>query len=301
MTHRLAILCVALFAAATCFADFDYKSDVSIRLDDTSDRSSRSQYRFRFNPEYDFDNGWSVHGFVSTGDDYDSAYNTIDENDDDIHIRRLFARYEHGDSKLEAGVIPPYKGRVSSTGLSKEGWIRGLRSVWGMENGAFEIVVGDLEDLRASRALSGEFDLNYVEVEYSGQLNEAWSFELGGEELFDDHFLRGEIRYLAKSNAYWALELIHNTSTSNSKTILSTLRDIERPQAPVEWFVYYSYTATGFGPRAELSEDFLEVGHAIATKLKSAFPAFKRLEWFTEIELYEETARIKAGLEFALN
>ncbi len=299
--YRPAILCLALFASAASLADFDYNGDVSIRLDDTSDRSSRSQYRLRFNPRYDFGNGWSVHGFVSTGAEFDSAYSTIDDNDDEIHVRRLFMRYERGGSKLEAGVIPPYKGRVSSTGLSKEGWIRGLRSVWGTEDGAFEIVAGDLEDLRASRALSGDFDLNYIEVEYSGQLNETWSFELGGEELFDDRFLRGEIRYLAKSGAYWALELIHNTSTSNSKAILSTLRDLEAPQNPIEWFVYYSYTATGFGPRAELSEDFLEVGHAIATRLKGAIPMFERLEWFTEIELYEDTARIKAGFELSLN
>ena len=167
---------LAMCASVPCAAQFDYSGDISIRMDERSDRSFRSQYRFRFKPEYDFGNGWSVHGFVATGDKFDSAYNTIDDNDDDIYLRRLFARYERGDSKLEAGVIPPYKGRVSSTGLSKEGWIRGLRGVWGAKRGAFEVVVGDLEDSRAKSALTGDFDVNYIEVEYSGRLNDSVDF-----------------------------------------------------------------------------------------------------------------------------
>ena len=290
-----------LCASVPCAAQFDYTGDLSIRIDDTSDRPGRSQYRLRFGPRYDLGDNWSVHGFVATGDEFDSAYNTIDENDDQIHVRRLFARYARGDSKVEVGVIPPYKGRVSSTGLSKEGWIRGMRGVWGTEKGAFEVVVGDLEDLRASRTFSTDYDLNYVEVEYSRKLNASWTYEVSAEELFDDRFLRGEVRYLTRADAYWAFEVIYNTSDDNSKVILSSLRNIERPAGPIEWFVYYSYTGTGFGPRAELSEDFLEVGHAVATKFKGAVPALERLEWFAEVELYEETARLKAGFEFSLD
>ena len=299
--HRLALLCGALIAAAPSAAEFDHTGDLSFRIDERSDRSFRSQYRLRLKPEYAFDNGWSVHGFIATGDKFDSAYNTIDDNDDDIYLRRLFARYERGDNKLELGVIPPYEGRVSSTGLSKEGWIRGVRGVWGTQKGAIEIVVGDLEDSRASRAFSDNFEAGYIEVQYSGRLNDSWTFEIGGEELFDDNFVRGEIRYLAKSEAYWALEIIHNTSESDSQIILSTRRDIDRRNGAIEWFTYYSYTGSQFGTRAEFSEDFVDVGHSIVTKLKGGVFRLKRLQWFTEVEFYEETARLKAGVEFSLD
>ena len=299
--RRFALAFAVLCVSAPCVAQFDYKGDVSLRIDERSDRSFRSQYRFRLKPEYDFGNGWSAHGFVATGDQFDSAYNTIGDNDDKIYVRRLFARYERGDSKLEAGAIPPYKGRVSSTGLSKEGWIRGLRGVWGTQRGAFEVVVGDLEDSRASRALSGDFAVNYIEVEYSGRLNDSRTLEIGGEELFDDNFIRGEIRYLAKSQAYWALELIYNTSEAESQVILSTRRDIDRPRGPIEWFTYYSYTGSQFGQRAELSEDFVDVGHSIATKFKGGVFSLERLEWFADVEFYEGTSRLKAGFEFSLD
>ena len=297
----LTLALLGLCVSAPSAAQFDYSGDLSIRVDERSDRSFRSQYRFRFKPEYDFGNGWSAHGFVATGDKFDSAYNTIDDSDDDIYLRRLFARYERGDSKLEAGVIPPYKGRVSSTGLSKDGWIRGLRGVWGRPRGDLEIVVGDLEDSRASRALTGDFEVNYIEVEYAGQLNDSWTFQIGGEELIDDNFVRGEIRYLAKNQAYWALEIIHNTSASDSQVILSTRRDIARPRGPIEWFMFYSYTGSDFGSRAELSEDFVDIGHSVVTKFKGGVFSLERLKWFADVEFYEETARLKAGFEFSLD
>ena len=36
--------------------------------------------------------------------------------------------------KTELGIIPTYKGRVSSTGLSKDGWITGIRHVRKLQN-----------------------------------------------------------------------------------------------------------------------------------------------------------------------
>ena len=290
-----------LLLSAPCAAEFAYDGDISVRYDDASDRSSRSQYRFRLKPQYSLDNGWSFHGFIATGDEFESAYNTIDDDDDELHIRRLFARYADGDNKVEVGVIPPYKGRVSSTGLSKEGWIRGVRVVRGTRKGAFEVVVGDLEDLRASRALGSPFDLSYLELEYSARINQAWSFEIGGEEILEDRFVRGEVRYTNDNQATLAAEVIHNTSTSDSKVVLSTVKEFSRPWGAMEWFTYYTYTGSDFGRRAELSEDFLDVGHALATILEGPFSRSGRFGWFAELEIYEDLSRIKLGIEISLN
>ena len=45
----------------------------------------------------------------------------------------------------------------------------------------------------------------------------------------------------------------------------------------------------------------MDVGHSIVTKFKGGLLSLERLEWFTEVEFYEETARLKAGFEFSLD
>lgn len=290
-----------LLCAVASHAQLAHDSDLSVRLDDSSDRDLRGQYRLRIRPDYSFSDNWSMHAFIATGDEFESAYNTIDDSDDQINVRRLFARYQVANgSKLEVGVIPPFKGRVSSTGLSKEGWIRGARGVWMTRSGAVELVIGSLDDLRSSEALTADFDLDYFEFEYSGRLNEEWSFELGAERMFDSRFLRTEIRYAPAGSASIAGELIHNTTEGSSKVVLSTLRELSWSAQTIEWFTYYSYTGPDFGRRADLAEDFLEFGHALATKLEGGFKRFDRLGWFAELEVYENRSRLKLGFELDL-
>lgn len=299
---RLLILTAALLVSTTGAAQISHDTDVSVRLDDSSDRDTRGQYRLRIRPRIDVDDRWSLHAFVATGEEFESAYNTIDENDDQIHVRRLFARYElETGSKLEVGVIPPFKGRVSSTGLSKEGWIRGARGVLRRSGGAIEVVVGSLDDLRASQALGAEFDVDYYEVEYSAQPSETWSFELGAERMFDSRFFRTELRFEPQGRASLAAELIHNVSEDSSKLVLSALREFSWSDHPLEWFTYYSYTGQGFGRRADLAEDFLEFGHALATKLEGGLSRSDRISWFAELEIYENRTRAKLGIEVDLN
>lgn len=298
---RLILWTILVLLNVPSLAEFSHDSDLSIRIDDPSDRRSRNQYRLRLRPSWSFGSGWSAHAFVATGDQFDSAYNTMSNNDDGIHTRRLFLRYQRDDSKIELGVIPPYKGRVSSTGLSKEGWVRGARGVLGMPNGALEFVAGALRELDASQALSSRFEFDYFEVEYSARFDETWSYELGAEKMFDDRFLRGEIRYESERHPTVTAELIHNATASSSKFVLSALKEIERPRGTLEWFTYYTYSEEKFGQRAELAEDFLEFGHALATSLEGRVSSFERLNWFAELEVYEDLTRIKLGLELSLN
>ena len=248
----LPLLLATGFYAAPGAADFSHRSDLSVRLDGGSDRSLRGQYRLRLRPALSFGDAWSLHGFVATGREFKSAYDTIDD-DVVVHVRRLFARLERDGGKLEVGVVPPYKGRVSSTGLSKEGWLRGARIVRALPSGALEFVVGDLSDLRAKTALSSPFDVDYYEVEYSGRLGGTWSFEIGGESMFGDRFVRGELRYRSRREVDWAAELVRNLSVDSSKVVFSASKRFSGPASGVEWFSYYTYTGSEFGLRAELS------------------------------------------------
>lgn len=70
----------------------------------------------------------SIHLFVATGDDFTSLNNTFGDSND-LNVRRLFYRIENKRGKIEIGSIPPFKGRVSSTGLSGDGWIKGVRGI----------------------------------------------------------------------------------------------------------------------------------------------------------------------------
>lgn len=302
MTRATAITALTgLLFCPPVAAEFDYRGDMAIRVDDTEGRGSRQQYRLRVRPQFAFTERWSAHAFIATGDNFDSAYNTIDDNDDEINVRHLFVRLEDDWGKFEAGVIPPYKGRISSTGLSAEGFLQGLRGVMNMRSGRLELVLGQLEDLRASRALSVPDEIDYLELEYSGRLSDTWSFEAAGDYMLDDPFVRGEFRYSPSSSEAYAGEIIANLGEGGFKVVLSAERTFDIGDSEVEWFSYYAYAGERFGPRAELTEDFLEFGHAIATEFSSSFPGASRFEWFANFEVYEDAARVELGIEYSLH
>ena len=119
---------------------------------------------------------------AATGDNFSSSHNTIDDgNADSFYLRRAFLRHENDQGKTEIGILPTFKGRVSSTGLSKDGWVAGLRHVVNVSHGKFEVVLGELTDTPASRALNASDEFNYIELEYSGSLNRQTSIEFSFE------------------------------------------------------------------------------------------------------------------------
>ncbi|MDA0978148.1 MAG: hypothetical protein O3B72_06305 [Proteobacteria bacterium] len=285
----------------TSAGEFVHAGDLSIRLDDTSKRALRTQYRVRYRPALHMNDQWSLHGTIATGDEFESAYNTLGESDQALNLRRLFLRYTDLETRVEFGVVPPVKGFASSVGLSKEGWIRGMRVVSTRPQAQIEFVMGDLSDLSANHAFSNAWALSYLELEYSARIDERWTFELAAEEIFRDRFVRSEIRYTTGSGSIIAAEVIHNVDARDHKIVVSASRQTDWFDREIEWFTYYTYTGSGFGARADLSEDFLEIGHALATRLEGEFSTGQRLGWFVEIELYEAQTRLKAGLSIPLS
>lgn len=132
-----------------------------------------------------FNENWSAHGFLVTGDDFGSSHNTIDDGSADyFYMRRFYVRHENANGKTELGIIPTYKGAVSSSGLSKDGWIKRVRHVVRNKNqGAFEVELGQLDNLSPNSAIKLVDDLNYIELEYTSALSEQWSCELSLERM----------------------------------------------------------------------------------------------------------------------
>lgn len=277
---------------------YQQRLDVQLRYDNRTNNADRSQYRIRFYPQFNINADWSLHSFVVTGDDFSSSHNTFGEtNSDQISVRRLYLRRTNSLGKTEFGVIPTYKGRVSSTGMSKDGWFQGLRHVYETEPGTqLEVVVGAIHSTNPEQALSIADELNLFEIEYSAVLNEQHSMELGVERVMGGNYIRGEWRYQPQPDQVWFIEYLRRVDRTERKLVLGTENQFSIGGYPVDFYAYYAYVSEDFGLRAELTEDFLDTGHGASVELSGALP-LAELEWFSRIDVVDSTKRLLAGVK----
>ncbi|WP_240612803.1 hypothetical protein [Alteromonas flava] len=305
MLTRFGVLAVgfALFYGtwvAPVNASFSQKLDLQSRVDKRSDRAVRYQYRARYYPQFTFDNSWSAHAFAVTGDDFASSHNTVDDGAADyFYLRRLYLRHQASYGKTELGIIPTYKGRVSSSGLSKDGWIAGVRHVRQLDNSSqFEVVVGQLNELDPARAFNAPDKLDYVELEYSARMDKRSSYEFSLERMTEANFIRSEFRYkFAQEHTVFA-EWVKRAENSQSKLVLGLEGNIVLGQQPIEYFAHYSYVSPEFGLRAELTEDFLGDGHGMSAELSADIGATD-FAWFVRVDLVEGRSRLLAGMSWS--
>lgn len=277
---------------------YQQRLDVQMRFDHRSDRSNRSQYRLRFYPQLNVNKQWSLHGFVVTGDEFSSSHNTFGNDDNDkIALRRLYLRRTNSLGKTEIGVIPTYKGRVSATGLSKDGWFQGIRHVYEARQGhQLEFVVGAINDSDPAKALSLASDINLFELEYSARLNEHYSMEFGAERLIDGNYLRSELRYHQHTNSAWFAEYVRRIDEPEHKLVLGLDKELMLSDYPLSVYAYYAYVSTDFGARAELTEDYLGTGHGVSVEISGAL-SVASLDWFSRLDMVDSTRRILIGVK----
>lgn len=298
------LICVAV-SMGTCSNQatangFTQKLDVQLRADDRTSRDVRYQYRLRYYPQYNFNNTWSINGFAVTGDDYSSSHNTIDDGSADyFYARRIYARHQGEYGKTELGIIPTYKGRVSSSGLSKDGWIKGVRHVRALGDDKFEVVFGQLSSLNPADALNTPDDLNYIEVEYSARINDSWNYEVSAERMTNSNFVRAELRYKFSSTTSYFGEMVKRVDSSKMKAVIGIEGELSLKQYDIEYFAHYSYVSDNFGLRAELTEDFLGTGHGFSAELEGDF-TYTKLGWFLRYDAVESRNRILAGIKWSL-
>lgn len=239
-----------------------------------------------------------MNGFAVSGDEFSSSYNTIDDGESGyFHLRRLYVRHVQSFGKTEFGYIPTFKGRVSSTGLSKDGWIAGIRQVVQSDAGEFEVVLGEMTNTEKRDPIRSVKNLDYIELEFSSAISNQFSYEASLERMLGDNFFRGEVRYHHSDDTVFALEAIDRLSEHQGKVILSVETITSLFGEPIELFGYYSYVGTGFGQRAELTEDFLSTGHGLALELEGAFPGNQFFDWFAKFEGYEGSTRFQLGIK----
>jgi hypothetical protein len=289
-----------LCAFSTLALEISANIESEVRFDDRSNRDDRYQYRLRFSPQLDFTRlpDWSMHAFVATGDEFSSSHNTLfDGSSDNLYVRRLFVRHSGASSSTELGIIPTFKGRVSSTGLAKDGWIAGVRHVALLANSKLEWVVGQLNNTQAANALNLPNELDYFELEFSSANQQAFNYELSLERMLGANFARAELRYTFSDSNHYAFEIIDKLDDDKLKVIISTERQLSLFSQAIDFFAYYSYVDEAFGPRAELTEDFLATGHGLAIEFDGQLAASKNLAWFAKFEVYEHNTRFQLGIK----
>lgn len=301
MSVRFLCLVLGLFMIGTRAAgavSFDQRLDFQTRFDQRSDRDNRWQYRIRYYPKLNLtdDDTWSLNSMVVTGDDFSSSHNSLDGSTNYLYARRLFVRKQYDWGKTEVGGLPTYKGRVSLSGLSKDGWIFGARQVVQLDDDtAFEVVAGYLDSLDPAHALDWPDELNYLEVEYSHGIDAHHSMELGFERMLEGSFVRGEYRYDFADKRALTFELIQRLDTSQNKVVIG----FEGPQlwgTNIQYEIYYAYNSNSFGPRAELTEDFIGEGHNMSLELGSGIDFLPKTDWFVRYDWVEGTNRLLTGL-----
>lgn len=68
-----------------------------------------------------------------------------------------------------------------------------IRHVRSIGNNELEVVVGQLSSLKPSTALDAPDDVDYIEIEYSANISENWSYEFSAERITSGNFLRTEL------------------------------------------------------------------------------------------------------------
>ncbi len=304
---RLVFLCFFIITSSNALSAgelFTNKLETQLRFDDRSNRDNRFQYRVRAYSEFSIpETRWSINAFAVTGDEFSSSHNTIDsDTPDHFYLRRIYFRHSGAlGSKTEIGVIPTYKGRVSSSGLAKDGWIKGARHVYAYDSATkFEVVVGELEDDDASTALDSLRKLNYVELEMSSQINDYSSYEISLERMTEANFARAEYRYFKPDSPTYSLEMISRLSTSKTKLVFGIEDEITLFDRPFEYYAYYSYVSRRFGARAELTEDFITTGSGLSVEIETNIFQSERWEAFARVDVFDQNTRFILGVGYAL-
>lgn len=302
----LTILTACLFTTPVN-GDVTYSDDIDLQLrfDERSNRDHRTQYRLRYYPSVQLDNNnhWSLNGFIVTGDDFGASHNTLgNSTSDHLHLRRLYMRHTGTYGKTEFGVIPTYKGRVSSSGLSKDGWIEGARYVRQLaDDDALELVVGQLDSTDPANALTLPDKLDYVELEYSARIGQAESFEVSIERMTGGNFVRGEYRWKFDDSHTVFIELVQRLDEDATKTVAGISGRWHAGKTPLRFFTHYSYVSEGFGPRAELTEDFLGTGHGFSGEIEGTLVSGWDLDWFLRIDVVDSVSRLLTGIKVAFS
>ena len=301
LSYALCFFLAATISMDTEATEFRQKLDLQVRADERSSARIRYQYRARYYPSVTFNDALSVHAFVVTGDEFGSSHNTFDDGAADyFYVRRAYLRHEGRYGKSEVGVIPTYKGSVSSSGLSKDGWIQGIRYVRNLEPSArLELVVGQLDSTDPADAFELPTAVDYLEMEYSADFNDKTSYEFSVERMTEANFFRTEIRHALSPQYIGFAELVYRLDESARKVILGIDTELELLGVATEFTALYAYVSDNFGERADLTEDFLGPGHGVTAELTSGF-GDSRWDWFVRYDGTEFRSRFIAGVKWSL-
>ncbi|MEE2755376.1 MAG: hypothetical protein VYA30_01890 [Myxococcota bacterium] len=316
------ILVASVFASLSCTLCFAQPRLESIklsapvrydhRLETDSGDALRSRYQYQLAIRYDIgllnlDGGRTLNfrGLLGTGEKYTSQWNRIyDRIEDDaleqpINMRQIYLQWTAPLFWLQAGVIPPVKGKVSATSLDRDGWIRGARFVlrtWA--EGRIELVGGALDHLQDPNGFQWWDQANYAEFEWTQPYGDSVRGELGFVRLSEQLHVRLEtramVRIVASMPVEFAAEYLYNLSENTPAYDLN---------AQLSWkglvlFLEYSNVDEKFGLLGALSNDFFTFGHLYHTTVRYRPVQLMGFGLFLKAYRGEETSEFKTGISY---
>lgn len=319
------LIAIGVFYTVTSFSnvtteimdiDFDLDTDVGVRYDSQPGISKeRMQQRIRMGFTLDYRGTIQLIGLVSTGNDFDSDWQTIyDLNSDDTRLnspkpffRQLYAQMKFKGGRVQLGAIPPIKNKTSATGLDKSGWIDGVRveRYFGRE-GVIEIVAGSIGDVENPNVFSRDRDLDFFEIEISEKLFERVFGEVKFEHFKGRNFLQGTMKYdlpiLGNKLVSFAAEYIQdiNQNSANSYSVgaeTDLLRLLNNAlEGRLEVGAKFVYVDKSMGERGRLNDSFYIFGQHFEFNLAGKLTKSGNLKWFSNYYLGQEK-RFNLGIQ----
>lgn len=300
---NIGFLCFLTTNDAIC-QTFDSDTEIQVRLDDRSSKDARLQYRIRNSFSYKFtdDDNWYFKTYITTGDSFEGTQNTLTPiSEHEFNIRRAFFEHKNQYSLFQIGTIPTFKGRVSSSGLSKDGFIQGVRAVYNSnEYAQIEFVFGSIKELNASNAIEFPASLDYLEFEVSMEFSPLSSMEFSIERMTGLNFVRSEYRRQLDSGEEISIELVNTLGQRDSKFVVGLSGGLQLLNRDADYFAYYSFVSNNIGDRASLTEDFIDTGHGISFELETRLEQNPSVKAFFRVDLYNDESRGIIGFKAKL-
>ena len=156
-------------------------------------------------------------------------------------------------------------------------------------------MIGQLNNTDPRHAIDLPENVDYLEAEYSGRLTDAHSYEVSLERMTGGNYVRAEYRYSYSDADTLFFEVIRRLDDPRTKAVIGKEGEFMLGSLPLSYFAHYSYVGDQFGPRAELTEDFLGTGHGVSVEFSAPIQETDA-EWFVRLDVVDSTERLLAGV-----
>lgn len=330
MKKTISVLAIGVLASTSVIAgDINVTADVSSRVI-SKDSQEVQQNKVVLKFQKNFDNGWVLVGVGQNGGsysgDYDTMYNSGNKDDefdqakdlvDNFSFRKLYVKKkianpicEDCDAEIQAGALETEPGMASVTGLSKAGWVDGVRLKAETPYGEVTVTAGSIGDLEETNFYSRDYENEYLEVKITKQVFENLVAEFGGERYDGDTYYKIAGDYSLELAADQVISII-------AETLVNTDDDTEMSSIGIRGDFIKMLTGESSGLSFELRDNHMDAGmssrasqmtnefsasegHSGSFTVKGKIKGNQKLQWYVRVRHNYDTNenRYETGIDY---